>query len=138
MAEISCQFVRPDRLIYEGKVDHMILSTYGGELGIWPGHSPQICALGDGLVRLHLLEEDGGGEVDVVVSGGYAEVEDDQVIVLADHARRTDDIEADTVLQTRGAAIDKRDELPPNDPRRAYYENKIKWCNLLLKQTSGV
>ena len=37
MAELSCQFVRPDRLLYEGPVASLILVTESGELGVWPG-----------------------------------------------------------------------------------------------------
>lgn len=133
MAEINCQFVRPDKLIYEGPVASLVLVTKTGELGVWPGRSPIICALGDGVVRLHQTEKDGGAERDVVISGGYAEVNNDTVIILADHARRTDDIDADVVMDTRAKAIDARDALPENDHRRAYYDNKVQWCNLLLK-----
>lgn len=55
------------------------------------------------------LPQDGGGEEDVVVSGGYAEIQDDEVIVLADHARRTDDIDPDIVRRTRDEAIEARE-----------------------------
>lgn len=134
MAVINCQFVRSDKLVYEGPVASLVLVTKSGELGVWPGRAPIICALGDGIVRLHRTQEDGGGEYDVVVSGGYAEVKDDTVIILADHARRTDDIDPDVVTKTRAEAIDSRDALPENDHRRAYYDNKVAWCNLLLKQ----
>ena len=71
----------------------------------------------------------------VVVSGGYAEIDHDQVIILADHARRTDDIDVETVRRTRDEAIETLDACEEGDHRRAYYENKINWCNLLLKQT---
>ncbi|MDD5799651.1 MAG: ATP synthase F1 subunit epsilon [Coriobacteriales bacterium] len=135
MAELTCQFVRPDKLMYEGPVASLVLVTYSGELGVWPGHSPLICALGDGVVRLHKLEKDGGGEEDVVISGGYAEVDNDVVIILADHARLKNDIDPDVVMDTRAKAIDARDALPEDDNRRAYYDNKINWCNLLLKQS---
>lgn len=137
MAEINCQFVRPDKLLYEGPVASLVLVTRSGELGVWPGRAPIICALGDGVVRLHQTEADGGAEKDVVVSGGYAEVKNDTVIILADHARQTDDIDPDVVMQTRSEAIDARDALPENDPRRAYYDNKVGWCNLLLKQADA-
>ena len=137
MAELNCQFVRPDRLLYEGPVSSLVLVTHSGELGVWPGHAAEICSLGDGVVRLHATPEDGGGEVRVVISGGYAEIDDKSVIILADHARRTDDIEPDVVRDTRQGAMDSRDALPEGDPRRAYYENKIKWCNLLLKHAAG-
>ena len=45
MAELTCQFVRPDRLLYEGNFASLILSTIYGELGFWPGHDPEIFAL---------------------------------------------------------------------------------------------
>ena len=134
MAELNVQFVRPDRALFEGPVASLVLVTYAGELGVYPGHAAEIVALGDGVVRMKLLESEGGVERDVVVSGGYAEIDNDQVIVLADHARRTDDIDVETVRRTRDKAIDKLDACEDGDHRRAYYENKINWCNLLLKQ----
>ena len=133
MAEITCQFVRPDRLLYEGPIASLVLVTATGELGVWPGHSPEICALGDGIVRLQRRPEDGGETVKVIISGGYAEITPDQVIILADHARRSDDIEPPVVRETRAKAVASRDTLPENDSRRAYYDNKIAWCDLLLQ-----
>lgn len=133
MGQITCQFVRPDRLLYEGSVASLVLVTPRGELGVWPGHAPEIVALGNGVVRLNRLAADGGDMVKVIISGGYAEITPDQVIILADHARRADDIEAPVVRETRGKAVASRDALPKDDSRRAYYENKIAWCDLLLQ-----
>ena len=137
MGKITCQFVRPDRLLYEGDVASMVLVTPTGELGVWPGHSPLICALGNGMVRLHRLPEAGGETVSVIVSGGYAEITPDQVIILADHARRADDIEPDVVNASRDKAVASRDTLPEGDGRRAYYEIKIAWCDLLLQHATN-
>ena len=137
MAELNCQFVRPDRLLFDGPVANLVLVTYAGELGVWPGHAPEIVALGDGVVRMRARQEDGGHEYDVVVSGGYAEIDNDGVIILADHARRTDDIDPDVVRRTRDEAIDALDEIGQGDYRAAYYERKIRWCNLLLKHAEG-
>ena len=137
MAELNCQFVRPDRLLFDGPVANLVLVTYAGELGVWPGHAPEIVALGDGVVRMRRLPADGGGEYDVVASGGYAEIDNDGVIILADHARRTDDIEPDVVRRTRDEAIEALDEIGEGDHRAAYYEKKIRWCNLLLKHATG-
>ena len=89
------------------------------------------------MVRIRRLPADGGGEYDVVVSGGYAEVDNDGVIILADHARRTDDIDPDVVRRTRDEAIDALDEIGEGNYRAAYYEKKIRWCNLLLKHATG-
>ena len=135
MAELTCQFVRPDRLLYEGNVASLILATIDGELGVWPGHEPEIVALGDGHLRLSINQPNGEVSIQkVVISGGYAEIDPSGVIILADHARRSDDIDVDVVRETRDAAIDKMNDFDEKDNRRTYYENKIKWCNLLLKQ----
>ena len=136
MAELTCQFVRPHRLLYEWPVSSLILVSHAGELGVWPGHAAEICSLGDGIVRLHQTPENGGGEKHVIISGGYAEINPEGVIILADHARDVDDIDPDTVRRTRQKAFDLRDQLEEGDHRRAYYDNKIKWCNLLLKQAT--
>ena len=137
MAAITCRFVRPDKLLYEGKVKSLVLQTPTGELGVWPGHAAEICALGDGVVRLHPVDPAEGEERRVVISGGYAEISGNVVIILADHAREVNDIEPDVVRETREKAFDAKKGLDPDDHRRAYYDNKIKWCNLLLK-TAGV
>ena len=116
MAELTCQFVRPDKLLYEGTVESLILASSDGEYGVWPGHAPEIIALGDGVVRLHMSHpENEESMTNIVISGGY-------------------DIDADVVRETRDDVIDQMLSLPEDDNRRAYYEKKIDWCNLLLKQ----
>ncbi len=133
MDTINLQFVRPDRVLYQGEVAGLTLVTPSGELGVWPQHDPQVVALGFGEVRLNMLEEKGGGIVSVMVSGGYAEIENDNVIILADSACRADQIEVEAVRSTREAAMADLAFLDNDDSRRAYYENKIRWCDLLLK-----
>lgn len=133
MANLTCQFVRPDRLLYEGPAASVILVSQSGELGVWPGHAPEICALGDGIVRVTSPQDQGGDVRKVVISGGYAEIANDTVLIIADHARNINDIDVAVVKKTKQAALDKRNALPEDDHRRAYYENKIAWCDLLLK-----
>ena len=127
MGYLTCKFVRPDKQLFEGKCASMTLVTYSGELGVLPGHASEICALGDGVVRIKHLDEDGGDERDVVVSGGYAEICNDVVVIIADHARATE-------RRTHDKAQAKRDALPEGDHQRAYYENKMAWCDLLLEK----
>lgn len=136
MAELTCQFVRPDKLLYEGTVKSLILASSDGEYGVWPGHAPEIIALGDGVVRLYMPhpESEEDSMTKIVISGGYAEIDPTGVIILADHARRVDDIDADVVRETRDEVIDQMLSLPEDDNRRSYYAKKIDWCNLLLKQ----
>lgn len=131
--QLTCQFVRPDKLLYEGEVASAVLVTHTGELGVWPGHAAEIVALGAGVIRLTRTQDNGGGEVGVLTMGGYAEITPASVIILADHARRTDDIDVPTVRRTRDKAVAQRDALDAHDSRRTYWDNKVAWCDLLLK-----
>jgi F-type H+-transporting ATPase subunit epsilon len=62
----------------------------GGELGILPGHTPLISQLQTGVLT-YLLE---GKSHLLHVSGGFVEVRDDHVSVLADVAERPEEIDA--------------------------------------------
>lgn len=135
MAKISYQIVRPDKLMHEGEATSIVLVTKSGELGVLPGHAREICALGDGIVRImHEPDDTGATQSRVVVSGGYAEITGDMVIVLADHARDVDDIDPKVVSDTRAQAEEELSKLPAGDSRRAYFDSKIVWCDLLLAE----
>jgi F-type H+-transporting ATPase subunit epsilon len=134
---LSYQIVRPDKLLHEGEATYVNLVTRSGELGVYPRHAPEICALGDGVMRIeHEPDENGYIEHRIVISGGYAEITGTQVIVLAQHARDVNDIDEAVVEATRAEAVANRDALPVSDSRRGYFEDKIAWCDLLLKERS--
>lgn len=134
MATLEYQIVRPDSLLHEGLATSVVIVTPSGELGILPGHAQEICTLGDGIIRVeHEPNETGATRTRVVVKGGYAEITPTSVIVLADHARDLDDIYPETVQKTKEEAVAARSKLGTKDTRRAYYDSKIAWCDLLLK-----
>ena len=60
MATLTCRVVRPDQLMYEGDVTSVVLISRTGEIGVMPRHASEICALGQGVMRMKLPEEDGG------------------------------------------------------------------------------
>ena len=132
MDTIKLRIVRPDRLVWMGEVHHLILTTKTGELGVWPMHAPEICALGDGLMRVYDGER-GDQEQRIIISGGYAEIGMHEVIILANHARISYDVKRDSVDRTVARANRMLEALGPNDHNRAYWQEKIAWCNLLYQ-----
>ncbi len=134
MDTFKYQIVRPDKLLSEGDALSVTVITRTGELGILPHHAPEICALGEGVMRInHVPDEAGETTTHIVISGGYCGISDERVIVLADHARNVDDIDPDVVEDTKDDAEDALEELAADDPGRSYFESKIRWCDLLLK-----
>lgn len=91
MAEkIELEVVTPERRVLSEPVDMVTVPGLGGELGILPGHTPLISQLKTGV----LSYVQGGKTSQLHVSGGFVEVRDDHVSVLADVAERPEEIDA--------------------------------------------
>jgi len=88
---LSLQIITPERVVFEEDgVDSVTLPGVEGELTVLPRHAPLMTALKPGPLTFRKA----GGETDVALSGGFLEVRDDKVIVLADTAERSDEIDA--------------------------------------------
>jgi F-type H+-transporting ATPase subunit epsilon len=100
---LTLQIITPERVVFsEQGVESVTLPGSEGELTILPSHAPLMTALDPGP----LLFRKGGQEVDVALSGGFLEVRDDKVIVLADTAERSDEIDAARAEQARREAAE--------------------------------
>lgn len=90
MAEkIQLDVVTPERRVLAEPVDMVTVPGLGGELGILPGHTPLISQLQTGV--LTYVQE--GKSYSLHVSGGFVEVRDDHVSVLADVAELPEEID---------------------------------------------
>jgi len=91
MAEkIQLDVVTPERRVLAEPVDMVTVPGLGGELGILPGHTPLISQLQTGV--LTYVQE--GKSYLLHVSGGFVEVRDDHVSVLADVAELPEEIDS--------------------------------------------
>ena len=98
---LTLQIVTPERIVFsEEGVDSVTLPGSEGELTVLPEHAPLMTALHPGV----LYFRKGGEEIDVALSGGFLEVRDDKVTVLADTAERSDEIDAARAEEARERA----------------------------------
>ena len=88
--KIQLEVVTPERRVIAEPVDMVTVPGLGGELGILPGHTPLISQLQTGV----LAYTQDGKSSQLHVSGGFVEVRDDHVSVLAEVAERPDEIDA--------------------------------------------
>jgi F-type H+-transporting ATPase subunit epsilon len=87
---LQLDVITPERRLLSEQVDAATVPGLGGELGILPGHTPLISQL-----RTGVLSYTRGGETRrLLVSGGFVEVNDDRVSVLADLAEFPEEIDA--------------------------------------------
>ncbi len=90
MAQLQLEVVTPERPVLSEAVDTVTVPGLGGELGILPGHTPLISQLQTGVLSYSI----GGKTSQLHVSGGFVEVKDDKVSVLAEVAERPEEIDA--------------------------------------------
>lgn len=111
---ILCEIVTQERLVFSGAVDAVNLPGAEGRLGILPNHSPLLTTLDYGEV----IVRQGGVEQYFAVGGGFAEVQPNKVIVLADSAEAADEIDIRRALEARQKAEKMMAEGVPEDPER--------------------
>ncbi|WP_298067706.1 F0F1 ATP synthase subunit epsilon [uncultured Mailhella sp.] len=117
MATLRLDIVTPDRVVLGADVDYVGAAGVDGQFGVLPDHSPLLSALkiGDLYYRQ-------GGEVKwAFVSGGFAEVSENKVTVLAEAAELAADIDVDRAEQAKARA-EKRLKAPEPDTDTARAE----------------
>jgi F-type H+-transporting ATPase subunit epsilon len=97
VALLRLELVTPRGPVYEGDVRQVILPGAAGEMGILPRHAPLVTQLAVGRMR---VEKTDGEWVEFAVADGFAKVQGDKVIVLADSAQESSEIDVDRVKQS--------------------------------------
>ena len=98
---LTLQIITPERVVFEEEgVASVTITGSQGELTILPSHAPLMTELRPGP----LVFRKGGDEVDVALSGGFLEVREDKVVVLAETAERSDEIDLARAEEARKRA----------------------------------
>ena len=98
---LSVHVVTAEREVYtEEGVDEVIAPGIEGELTVLPHHAPLLTMIRAGVLRLVKGRE----ETDVAITGGFLEVKDDRVTILADAAERAEEIDAVRAEEARRRA----------------------------------
>lgn len=110
MPTMQIAVVTGEREIYRGEAEMVVTPGVEGELGILPHHAALLTALKTGEMRIKL----GGAEDNLFISGGFLEVYNNAVTVLADVAEQAEEIDQQRAEEARRRAqallSDERDE----------------------------
>ncbi|ANP46189.1 F0F1 ATP synthase subunit epsilon [Candidatus Viadribacter manganicus] len=104
--KLSFALVSPERELFNGDVDHVVVPGAEGEFGVLPNHAPVMSVIKPGALRVI----NDGAERRIFVNGGFADVTPEGLTVLAEEAVDLDDLEAATIEQDlKNAQEDLRD-----------------------------
>ena len=81
---ITLRVLSPDKSVFDGEVDEIIIPSTTGQVGILPGHISMVTAVEIGVLRV--LNK--GAWESIFLMGGFAEVESNEVTVLVNNAEK--------------------------------------------------
>ena len=94
MATLHFELVSPERVLFSGEVEAVMLPGTEGDMTVLPGHAPVMTALKTGVV-IATNHKDNGERV--LVRGGFAEINAAGVTVLAERATPVEDLTAEMI-----------------------------------------
>jgi F-type H+-transporting ATPase subunit epsilon len=122
---LMCEVVTPERIVYRNEVELVIAPASDGEIGILPLHAPLVTLLKPGEIRVRY--NDGNDTEWIATSGGYLQVHEDKVIVLADRAEIASRIDVERARAETDSIEERMGRLPVNDPERSALEADLGW-----------
>ncbi len=128
---LVCEIVTPVKTVFTSEATYVALPGEMGSFGVMKRHEPLVSALSSGVVRI-TTPEGGNRKVRFLVRGGYTEIKDNKVIVLANDAVDVDGIDPAAVRAEIAKAEQAIDSLPAGDAAAAFYKDQRAWLNLQL------
>jgi len=108
---LTVEIVTPSRLLVQEQADELNIPGDLGYLGVLPGHTSLLTQLGHG----ELMYRRGEQRHYMALFGGYMEVRDDHVTVLADLAESTTDIDRVRAEAARDRALQRLQDRQTHD-----------------------
>lgn len=118
--KLQFDLVSPERRLFQGEVDMVVVPGEEGDFGVLPGHAPVMSAIRSGAIAVH----DGGDVKHTFIHGGFAEVTPAGLTVLAEEAIDLSSVDRDQVAKDLS---DAREDigLARDDHERAAAEAKV-------------
>jgi F-type H+-transporting ATPase subunit epsilon len=124
MPTFHFELVAPERLVFSGDVESVVVPGTEGEFTVLKDHAPVVSALRPGIV---VIAETAAETRRLFVCGGYAEIAPSGLTILADNALPLEEVDAHTLDaeierfeeemerastdEARRVAVEKRDHL---------------------------
>ena len=127
---ISLKVLAPNKNVFEGTAEEVILPSTTGQLGVLPGHISLVTAIDIGVLRLRSNSK----WTSIALMGGFAEIESDEVTVLVNSAEIGSEIDAQIAQEALNNA--KSDLAKFSESEKS--PEKIKAINELSKAQARI
>jgi F-type H+-transporting ATPase subunit epsilon len=132
--QLTLRLLTPQREICDEPAAQVTAEGSLGQFSVLPDHTTFLTSLEPGPLTLRLP---GGGERTIAVKGGYAEVRDDVVTVLADDAMPVERIDPARAQADRERAAKALEELSFTDPEHERMRRELRWAEAQIALARG-
>lgn len=132
MARLNVEVVTPERRLVQVEADEVIAPGADGLFGVRPGHIAYLAVMQPGLLTV----KEGAHEQRYFVEGGFVEVADDAVRVLADVAETLESIDVGEAQKRLAAAEAKLLEISPSLPAYEQQADAVRTAKVRLELAS--
>jgi F-type H+-transporting ATPase subunit epsilon len=119
---LRLEIVTPEKRVAALECDEVRAPGVRGGFGIRPGHTPFLSALEPG--RLTVVA--GGQETHYAIGGGFLQVADDRLIVLADTAETREEIDLERAQKAFHESTERLRSLTEQDENHAVEAARVK------------
>lgn len=115
MAEkLNFSLVAPERELFSGEVDQVVVPGTEGDFGVLPRHAPVMSAIRSGAIAI----TDEGATRKVFVRGGFADVTPDGLTILAEEAVPLEEVDLAALEQSLKDAREDVADAKSEEARR--------------------
>ena len=86
---LKMEVITPEQVALRDESTSVVVPGVDGELGIWPNHAPLLAGLKPGVITYKTAS----GTQKLVVSGGFIEISNNVISVIAPAAEKSSDID---------------------------------------------
>ena len=123
MAVYHLQIVTPDRMVFDGQAERLIVRTVNGDVCILARHIDYAAPLGIGVAY---VTDEAGNTRAAACSGGLLNVSGGEVRLIATTVEWADEIDLERAAQAQKAAEQKLRELDKEDAQYTLTEARLK------------
>jgi F-type H+-transporting ATPase subunit epsilon len=125
MATTAVEVVSPTKLLFEGEAEMVVTRSVDGDIAFLAEHVPLLAALDPCVTRIVAPD---GSEVRIAIAGGFVEVRDSKVTILADAAELSGDIDVEQARRDLQAATEDQ-----NEPVERQHFSMQRWAEVRIE-----
>jgi F-type H+-transporting ATPase subunit epsilon len=116
------EIITPEKVVYKEEVDEIIAPTVNGEIAILPNHVNLLTQINPG----ELIIKKGDHQQSLAITGGFLEVQNNKISIIAEYAVKAQDIETGRAMEAKKRAEKVMSEKSTDNELRIAQAEMIK------------